>query len=250
MSRNLEVLEQLQQDRELFRTAPVGTREPAYSPQARVKLPAVLDTDQFGREELLRLTQQLFLLADGKGHTGPKKVVFCGIDEIGGTNSLCAQLGRTLASQVSSQVCIVDSNVRAPALHHLFEAELSDRQISPAVAVQLLRRLTGNLWLISGHSATNAGVSASLDQVCSQIAQLPLEFAYVIISAPPVGMHADAVLMGQRADGIVLVLEANSTRRVVARKAKELLASANVRLLGTVLNNRTFPIPERVYHML
>jgi protein-tyrosine kinase len=48
----------------------------------------------------------------------------------------------------------------------------------------------------------------------------------------------------------VLVLEANSTRRVAARKAKQALEAANVRVLGTVLNNRTFPIPEKIYRLL
>jgi Mrp family chromosome partitioning ATPase len=48
----------------------------------------------------------------------------------------------------------------------------------------------------------------------------------------------------------VLVLEANSTRRVAARKAKQALEASSVRVLGTVLNNRTFPIPEKIYRML
>jgi Mrp family chromosome partitioning ATPase len=52
------------------------------------------------------------------------------------------------------------------------------------------------------------------------------------------------------ADGVVLVLEANSTRRVTAKKAKQALEAANVRILGTVLNNRTFPIPEGLYRRL
>jgi Mrp family chromosome partitioning ATPase len=37
---------------------------------------------------------------------------------------------------------------------------------------------------------------------------------------------------------------------VAARKAKQTLEAANVRVLGTVLNNRTFPIPEKIYRML
>lgn len=252
MSRNLEVLEQVQQDRELFRVPPVAAREPAYSPQARANIP-VSDTDGFGREELLRLAQQLFLLTDGKAHSGPKQVVFCGIDDSGSTNALCAQLGRILASQVTSQVCVVDANVRAPALHRLLEVEPSNGRTPPQVTAhnQLLQQVAGNLWLISGHSsATNGGGSASLDQVRSQVQDLPPEFAYVVINAPPVGMHNDAVLLGQRADGVVLVLEANSTRRVAARKAKEALTAANVQVLGTVLNNRTFPIPEKIYRLL
>ena len=114
-----------------------------------------------------------------------------------------------------------------------------------------LQQITGNLWLISGHPATeNGGVTASLDQVRAQMKALPGVFAYVVINAPPVGMYNDAVLLGQKADGIVLVLEANSTRRVAAHKAKQALEAANVRVLGTVLNNRTFPIPEKIYRLL
>ena len=180
-------------------------------------------------------------------------MLFCGIDEAEGTSVLCAQLGRILASQVASQICLVDANVRSPALHRLLKVERSDDQTSPQATaqVQLLQQIASNLWLISGHlAATSGGVTASLDQVRLQIKDLPPEFAYVVISAPPVGMYNDAVLLGQRADGVVLVLEANSTRRVAARKAKQALEAANVRVLGTVLNNRIFPIPQKIYRLL
>jgi len=57
-------------------------------------------------------------------------------------------------------------------------------------------------------------------------------------------------LLGQLADGMILVLEAHNTRRVAARRTKEILEASNVRLLGTVLNGRTFPVPERIYRKL
>ncbi len=252
MSRNLEVLEQVQQDRELFRVAPVANSGPVYGKRATVSGPA-FSTDAAGREELLALAQRLFLATDGKADTGSRQVVFCGIDEAEGTSVLCARLGRILASQVTSQVCIVDANVRAPSLHRLLDVERSDGQISPQAAAhaQPVQQIASNLWLISGHlAATNGGVTASLDQIRSQIKELPPEFAYVVINAPPVGLYSDAAILGQWADGVVLVLEANSTRRVAARKAKQAVEGANVRVLGTVLNNRTFPIPEKIYRML
>jgi Mrp family chromosome partitioning ATPase len=252
MSRNLEVLEQVQQDRELFRVAPVTNRGPVFGKRATVSGPA-FGTDAVGHEELLGLAQRLFLATDGKADTGPRRVVFCGIDEAEGTSVLCAQLGRLLASQVASQVCIVDANVRAPSLHRLLDVERSDGQSSLQAAPQAqpMQQIASNLWLISGHlAATNGGVTASLDQVRSQIKALPPEFAYVVINAPPVGLNSDVAMLGQWTDGVVLVLEANSTRRVAARKAKQALEAANVRVLGTVLNNRTFPIPEKIYRML
>jgi Mrp family chromosome partitioning ATPase len=89
-----------------------------------------------------------------------------------------------------------------------------------------------------------------LDDVQGWINGLPAEFAHVVISAPPVGLYADAALLAQKTDGIVLVLEANATRWRTVRKAKQALESAHVKVLGTVLNNRTFPIPEKIYRMI
>jgi Mrp family chromosome partitioning ATPase len=48
----------------------------------------------------------------------------------------------------------------------------------------------------------------------------------------------------------VLVVEANSTRRETVRELMEELQMLRTRVLGVVLNNRTFPIPEAIYHKL
>jgi Mrp family chromosome partitioning ATPase len=60
----------------------------------------------------------------------------------------------------------------------------------------------------------------------------------------------DAIVLGGQTDGVVLMLKANSSRRESARKAVQELHAANVRTLGAVLNQRTFPIPERLYKRL
>jgi hypothetical protein len=249
MSRNFEVLEQLQQDQELF-CVPVTKAGPSSSrpTNGNVSLP---DLDAFTREEVLRLVQRLFLATDGKGRNGPRRVVFCGIDETEGSNLLCARVSRSLASQVESHVCVVDANVRVPT-SQLFEVEQADSAAvsQSGITNKLLQQIAGNLWLVSGHSVAPSGATPSLHQVRAWIQSLGEEFSYVLISAPPIGLYSDAALLGQWADGVVLVLEANSTRRVAARKAKQALDAANVHVLGTVLNNRTFPIPEKVYRLL
>jgi hypothetical protein len=48
--------------------------------------------------------------------------------------------------------------------------------------------------------------------------------------------------------GIILVLSAKHTRRVTALKIKNALRQ--VRLLGTVLSDREFPIPTSIYRRL
>jgi Mrp family chromosome partitioning ATPase len=48
----------------------------------------------------------------------------------------------------------------------------------------------------------------------------------------------------------VLVLEANNTRREAAMRVTEQLNMAQIKVLGAVLNKRTFPIPEPLYRRL
>ena len=56
----------------------------------------------------------------------------------------------------------------------------------------------------------------------------------------------------ERLDELEVPLEVsdNSSRRETARKAVRNLENANVRVLGAVLNHRTFPVPEAIYRKL
>jgi Mrp family chromosome partitioning ATPase len=76
------------------------------------------------------------------------------------------------------------------------------------------------------------------------------DFDSVIIDAPPLTRYSDAVVLGQLSDGLVLVLEAGTTRREAAFAAAKTLRSANIPILTAVLNKRTFPIPKSVYRMV
>jgi len=250
MSRNFELLERLQQDRELF-TIPPLTRENSTSGSRTNGTTSLLDPDTFAREEVLRLVQSLFLASNGNGQERPRRVVFCGIDKGDGSRLLCTRVARSLAEQVQSPVCIMDANQRVPGASRLFDPALfSDLRKSGQESQQgVAQRILDNLWLVNGDSLSANG-DPTLDQLQASIRNVINHFTYVIISAPPVGQYSDAVVLGQMTDGVVLVLEANTTRRAAARRAKLALEAGNVQVLGSVLNNRTFPIPDRIYRLL
>jgi len=66
----------------------------------------------------------------------------------------------------------------------------------------------------------------------------------------PMNICNHTMMFGSLLDGVVLVIKANSSRRDSSREAVQQLRSANVRVLGAVLNQRTFPIPESIYKRL
>lgn len=72
-------------------------------------------------------------------------------------------------------------------------------------------------------------------------------FNRIIVHVRPVGFSHDAQEIARLADGSVLVIRADSTRREVVERAVETLAKAGVNLLGAVLTERKHVIPMVVY---
>ena len=76
------------------------------------------------------------------------------------------------------------------------------------------------------------------------------QFDFIVVDVPALNQYADAAAVAKVCDGIIIVLEANSTRREAARKMTENLQMTNTPILGVVLNKRTFPVPESLYRRL
>lgn len=242
MSRNFELLERATRELDSFTLG----REPI--PRAeRVSPPP--DAHTLSREELIKLVRRIFLL----DHNRRKMVVFTSVENSTGCTSICAGAAEALAAQVDSPVCVMDANLRRPALHLCFGMEnlkgLTDAVFKPGPISQYVQKLPGNnLWLLPcGSMASQLSAVMKAEHLQARISELRKEFAYILVDSPPVSDHTDAILLGRLADGAVMVLESNATRREVARIAKEDLEAAQVRVLGAVLNKRTFPIPQFLY---
>jgi Mrp family chromosome partitioning ATPase len=247
MSRNFELLTQIEIEmREAGKTASTAADRAVVMPIVPILSSRAGDA---GGEEMLRLIQRIFLSANG---SAPRQVVLCGVDDENGSSSVCARAGRTLAANSSREVCLVDANVRSPRLSGMFGVEGTNPFSGPSAPLRdQCVKIGGNLWLAGPNIlADNSRVLLPPIQLKERFAQLRDEFEYMLIDAPGTSVCGDAQLLGQIADAAILVIEANSTRRLTARKAKETLDAAGVRLLGTILNNRTFAIPEAIYRKL
>ncbi len=171
---------------------------------------------------------------------------------------LCAWAAHALAEQTSESVCVVGGNLRMPTRHSTYGLTatrgLSDALIDPdptADVGSLVTRIDRNLWLLPAGSRWAAALPhAAAAQLRVRLPQLLATFEYVLVDASAASTHTDLSVLGALVDGVVLVVEANATRRDVARRVAGQLQAANVRVLGAVLTNRTFPIPETIYRRL
>jgi hypothetical protein len=239
MSRNFELLSQL--EAELLLESTVTSNVPAAArPANRVGHNGI-------SQEFVTLAQTIFRSGDANA---PHEVVLCGVDDDSRSSGICINLGRALATYSERPVCLIDANPRSARLEKLLNA---GRLIPhPDPEKDLCRYIEPNLWLAdldAPDSQKGAGL-ASTQQVKKRLATLRTRFDFILMDAPGANIQGDASVLGQVSDGTILVIEANSTRKAAALKAKQSLQAANVRILGSVLNNRTFPIPERLYRKL
>ncbi len=252
MSKNFELMQQAEIKLDLPATPKPGPQLPngggnGYAEGGHFNL------DSVAREESLKLVQNVFLR---QGKDSPRAVVFAGIDSGSGCSGICAHTAEILASQNLGTVCMVDANLRSPSLPEYFGVTnhygLTDAlRKNDSIRTFAKPVRLANLFLLScGSQASDSTNLLNSDVMKSRVAELRKEFDYVLIDSPPLQTYADGVAVGQLADGLVLVLEAHSTRREAAARVAEDLRAAQIRILGAVLNKRTFPIPESLYHLL
>lgn len=73
---------------------------------------------------------------------------------------------------------------------------------------------------------------------------LKSEFDYTIIDCPSLKESGDLLSVAPFVDGVILVIEANRTRRDEPRQAEQSIAAAGGTLLGYILNKRKEEIPN------
>lgn len=201
-------------------------------------------------DEITKLIQGVFL-GQANGSV-PRAVAFCGANRGVGSTWVCARTGESLAEASGGTVCLIDANLRFPSLH--FECGttnspgFAELMRSSGAVSEYARKIAPDVWLVASgtpESATGAVLNAS--SLSQRFAELRGAFDFLLIDTPALNVWSDALLLGRVADGVVMVIGSDSTRRETARNAKTSLEMAQIRVLGAVLNRRAFPIPDAIY---
>jgi len=203
------------------------------------------------RDETIKLVQRLF---SSKNSETPQVVVFSGVEPGCGCSWVCARVAEILSSHVEGSVCLIDANFHSDSTARHFETERLEKVPNERTLPPILHNGQppgARLWLASFRQPAGGWQTpGSLDRLRSRLSEMRKDFTVILIDAPPINTYADAALLGSMADGLVMILQANQTRREAAERAKEILDAAGVRVVGAVLNKRTFPIPDFLYRRL
>jgi hypothetical protein len=216
-------------------------------PRATVGEAVPWNPDHFGEEQIRSLVRQIFL----PGWPKPaRQVVFCAVEN-GDAGEVCMRVGQALAAQIPRNVALVETHVSSSDGDEEYGTPTVLRPAGFRPLRDSARRISAHLWRVGRESflgENEAGLS--VEWLPGRLRELRVEFDYTVLHAPPAALCSDAALLGYLSDGVILVLEANSTRRAAAQRTMQMLRMAHTKVLGTVLNGRRFPIPEGIYRRL
>ncbi len=153
-------------------------------------------------------------------------------------------------------ILLVDADLRKGTLTRSLglkaEKGLSDVLNNGAnVEDSLLNIGIDNLHILpAGNKPNNPSELLGAQKMKQVIADLKNQYDYVLFDCPPVIPVADASILGPLCDGVLMLLQAGRTQRGVIVHAQDRLSSAHARVLGYVMTNIEYHIPEYIYRYL
>jgi capsular exopolysaccharide synthesis family protein len=147
-------------------------------------------------------------------------------------------------ARAGKRVLAVSCDLRRPRLHRFFGLDnavgvtsVLTGQASLPEALQRPDDLSLLRVLASGPVPPNPAELLGSPMMDDLLGHLRSAADYILLDTAPLLAVADGLVVGPRCDGVIVVVDAGSTRRGAAKAAREQLEQVDARVLGGIFNN-------------
>jgi polysaccharide biosynthesis transport protein len=157
-----------------------------------------------------------------------------------GKSTVAANLALAMA-QMERNVLLIDADLHHPVQHKIWDLH-NDRGLSNVIIGQAesrtaIKKVMDNLYVLpSGVVPPSPASLLDSKRMASLVDKFGVTYDSVIIDAPSLTVAADAAILGQMSDGVLLVVRPGVVDSVNANLAKELLEKSGQKILGQVVN--------------
>lgn len=190
------------------------------------------------------------------GRTTGKTVLLTSAARREGVSTIACGLALTDTDvEGGPRVALVDFNLRNPAIHRMLGlregpglVEALADGLSPAEAAQKINRNL-DVFTVGAIGSRSLEVLRS-DAVEKFFAQLDELYDQVLVDSAAANHYPDAQVLAGVLKEVVLVVHSDLTPREAVAQAKKRIEAGGGRVVGLVLNMRTFPIPNFLYRIV
>ncbi|WP_164667652.1 CpsD/CapB family tyrosine-protein kinase [Virgibacillus doumboii] len=147
-------------------------------------------------------------------------------------------------AQQGKKVLLIDADLRKPTVHYTFRLDnlrgltnvlVGEISTGDAISVTEIDKLDVVSCGPIPPNPSELLASKKMKQFLNDVSQL---YDKVLFDTPPVLAVADAQVLANICDGLILVVRSKRTEMEAAKKAKESLDPAGAKILGILLNDR------------
>ena len=166
-----------------------------------------------------------------------------------GKTSVSCQLVVSLARSTASKVLLIDGDLRAPDVHHVFGRPMTAGLVGYLNGAAEWRDLVDRDWNDSIHILTAGNLKGSPHRLLSNgrfeqlIAEARQEYDYIVLDTPPVLPASEALLFAKVADAVLMCALRDKSRIEQLIQAFNRLESSGANVAGSVLSG----VPVREY---
>ncbi len=158
-----------------------------------------------------------------------------------GKSTLSTNLSVSIA-QSGKKTILIDADLRRPRLHKIFSlpnkvglSSLITDQCEPGEAIQ--QTAIPNLSILScGPLPPNPAELLTSPHFPEVLELLRSQYEYVIVDTPPLLVVTDPSVVAPRVDGVILTLRLTKKAGPLAERAREVLSTLGVKVIGVVVN--------------
>jgi capsular exopolysaccharide synthesis family protein len=142
---------------------------------------------------------------------------------------------------LGEKVLLVDADLRIPTIHKKLRISNSDGLSSVLVGLSTFEESVQNIGpnldiITAGPIPPNPSELLSSQMMDDFILAAEKIYDRIIIDSPPLGIVTDAVALGNKTAGVVLVVRGGKTTHDQVDKSLAALEFANTKVLGVIIN--------------
>ncbi len=180
-----------------------------------------------------------------------KKIIINSVTRLKSTQAVSSNIAFCISQLMGHRVLIVDLNLSAPVLsviHHTGKVPSIDELKESESIDEYIQQIYPGLDIIPcSKSQTRASAFLKQTSLGEKIAAVQDRYDAVFFDCVNITSGADIILISEFADAVMLVINEGRDKKQVVKKTAGMLSGNNVKLVGGVLNNRTFPVPGLFY---
>ncbi|MFZ0808874.1 MAG: polysaccharide biosynthesis tyrosine autokinase [Candidatus Sulfotelmatobacter sp.] len=158
-------------------------------------------------------------------------------------------------AQKDVRVLLIDADLRRPSIHKTLgmgpRSGLSNVLTGSTSLEQSITRSTilPNLFVLpAGTPPPNPAELLASTNMRDVLEQLREQYDHIVVDTPPSLSVTDAVVLSPRADAVVLVIRSGQTTKQALRRARDILAQVNAKVVGVLLNAVDLSSPDYYYY--